>query len=93
VIPPDLHSGRGDPLPHSTPSAAVGRARRKRPGVGTPNLVTLNLSAVVAHLHRGSASGPGWGTFVPQAPSDLLPRDKFLAMPLVSVSSASVDAR
>jgi len=32
--------------------------------------------------HQGFAPGPRWGTSVPQTPSDLLPRDKFLATPL-----------
>ena len=34
--------------------------------------------------HRGSAPGLRWRTSVPQTSSDLLPRDKFLATPLVS---------
>jgi len=42
-LPPDPHNGRGDPLPHPTPSPAFGR-------VGTQTLVPLNFSAVVALL-------------------------------------------
>ena len=62
LIPPDPHSGRGDPLPHPTPSPALAGRRApgrpgvgaKRPGVGTQNLIPLNFSAVVAPLRGRS---------------------------------------
>jgi len=40
------NSGRGDPLPHPTPSPAFDRAR----GAGAQTLVSLNFSAVVVPL-------------------------------------------
>ena len=49
VIPPDPHSGRGQPSPalNTQPGFWPG-VGRKRPGVGTQTLVPLNFSAVVA---------------------------------------------
>ena len=54
--PRTLTAGRGDSLPHPTPSPAFGWAQvgwaHLRPAVGTQTLVPLNFSAVVVPLAK-----------------------------------------